>query len=322
MKMRIYAKSYDSWGGNPHLSLIGDFLLREASSFGTAIEEIEFTLVLPDRGPPKTTLGSLFETHHRYRASLPKVTFHRKKKRVEIAIASEAMDGRDWKFTPITDLTIFSRGVVEVIAGLDLLQKRLKTSDDFNLDALMSQCAASKALVPSNENDLQIIIAELRAADEKRRAGMSPWEKLGIDWEDFHPKAKSILDDPFFWNCTDDFSPNGNDTGADLLEGYRDWLKKHKEGHPAKFVEALAKRWGYNGRTDMDEETRDEADVALAFADIKLRGGCDAQARQRALDAIKNQRRIANDATDWPHLQERLKALDRIEAKLIAVAEV
>ncbi|MBK8039960.1 MAG: hypothetical protein IPK22_22940 [Verrucomicrobiaceae bacterium] len=149
---------------------------------------------------------------------------------------------------------------------------------------------------------------------------MSPWEKLGIDWQDFHPKAKSILDDPFFWDCTNAFSPNGNDTGADLLEGYRERLKKNKEGHSAKFIEALAKRWGYNGCTDMDEETRDEADVALAFADIKLRGRCDAQARQIALDAIKNQRRIAHDETDPPHLQERLKALEQIEAKLITVA--
>jgi uncharacterized protein YfeS len=319
MKFYVYAKSYDSWGGNPHLSLIGDFLLQRAPHFGDAINEINVTLVLPDRGPPKKTLGSLFETHHRYRSTLPKVTFHRMKRRVEIAIASESMDGRDWKFTPCTDLAIFSCGVEEVVAGLGLLQKRLKASDDFNLEALLAHCAVSKTLVPSNENDLQVIIADLRAAVVKRRVVMSPWDKLGIDWEDFHPRAKTILDDPFFWDCTDDFSPNGNDTGADLLEGYRDWLKKHKDGHPAKFIEVLAKRWGYNGHTDMDEEVRDEADVALAYADVKLRGFCDAQARQSGLDAIKNQRRIANEAIDWPHRQERLQALDRLEAKLVAV---
>ena len=49
MKLYIYAKSYNSWGGNPHLSLAGDFLLQKAPSFGGAINEIEITLVLGDK---------------------------------------------------------------------------------------------------------------------------------------------------------------------------------------------------------------------------------------------------------------------------------
>ena len=289
---------------------------------GESVEEIDVMLVLPDRGPPKKTLESMFETHQRYRGTLPKVIFHRKKKRFEIAIASEAMDGQDWVPGQKASLPIFLRGLHEVVDCLKLIQKRLKPSDTFDLNKLLSHCDLAKATSPDNDSALSLMIAELRASDEKRRSGMSPWEKLGIDWEDFHPNAKTILDDPFFWDCTDDFSPNGNDTGADLLEGYCGWLKKHKEGHPVKFIEALAKRWGYNGPTDMDEETRGEANIALAFADIKLRGCCDAQARQIALDAVKNQRRIANEATDWPHRQERLKALYLIEAKLITLAGV
>lgn len=320
MQLYIYAKSYNSWGGNPHLSLAGDFLLQNAPSFGGAINEIEITLVLPDRGPPKATLERSFEAHHQCRATLPKLTFHRAKKRVEIVIASEAMDGRDWKFTTRVSLPIFSQGCVDIIKALQLLEKRIKSSDDFDLHALLSHCAGLQAQIPTHEDDLQVVIAELRAADEKRRNAKSPWEKLAIDWDDFHPNARSTLDDPFFWECTNDFSPNGNDTGADLLEDYRDWLKKHKDGQPLSFLEKLAKRWGYDEFTNMDSEVRDEASVGLAFADIKLRGCCQSEARQLALDAINSQRRKAHEAVDWPHRDEQLQSLSRLEAKLTAVS--
>lgn len=316
MKFYVMAKSYNSYGGHTTLSPIGDFLLQGASDFGDAITEITVTLHFSDSGPPKKSLEQLFERHLIHRATLPKVTFQRAKKKVEIAIASDVMDGRDWKPSPRLSLPLFERGVAEVVESLSLLRRRVKSSDAFDLARFVSHCESALWRIPGSEEDLQDFAAEIKAADQARRDAMSPWEKLDIDWDDYHPCARQILDEPFYWDCTDDFSPNGNDTGADLLEAYRDWLKSHRSGQPLRFLEGLAKRWGYSGVDGMDENVLDEASIALAFADIKLRGECDGDARRIAMISVVRQRTLAEGSPEWPHRGERLKTLDAIERKL------
>lgn len=134
--------------------------------------------------------------------------------------------------------------------------------------------------------------------------------------EDYHPRARELLDDPFYWDCVNDFSPHGNDAGADLLEEYRDWLKVHREGQPLAFLKNLARAWGYSGIAGMDKEDRNESGVALAFAEIKLRGVCGTAVRDLALQSVERQRAEALMDEDWPHRAECLQALDQIEAKL------
>ncbi|MGA7881769.1 MAG: hypothetical protein WCD63_12970 [Terrimicrobiaceae bacterium] len=316
MEFYVMAKSYSCYGGHTTLSSIGDFLLKGARDFGDAIRELTVRLHFRDSGPPKKTLEQLLERHNSYRSTLPKITYRKANGKVEIDIASELMDGRDWKPSPRLSLPLFQRGVDEVIQALSLLKKRLKDSDAFDLEAFLAHCEAARQRVPGSEDALQDLAAELKAANQAKRDAMSPWEKLGIDWEDFHPRAQDILDHPFFWDRADDFSPNGNDTGADLLESYRDWLKRHADGQPIRFLECLAKQWGYEDIEGMDDEVRDEAVIGLAFADIKLRAICDQRARRLALEAIERQRNRAEAATDWSHRNERLKTLEKIQAKL------
>lgn len=316
MDFYVMAKSYNRYGGHSTLSPIGDFLLIGADSFGDAIKELTVTLHFPDSSLPKKTLEQLLVQHNSYRSSLPKITYRRAKGKIEIDIASEVMDGRDWLPSPRLSLPLFERGVGEVIHALSLMRKRLKKSDEFDLDAFLNHCEAAQQRIPNSENALRDLAAELKAADQAKRDLMSPWEKLGIDWEDFHPRASEILDDPFFWDCANDFSPNGNDTGADLLADYRDWVKGCKSGQPLAFLEILAKRWGYPNIEGMDCEVKDEAIIGLALAEIKLRAICDQQVCQLALKAIERQRTQAQGAIAWPHRDERLKALDQIETKL------
>lgn len=316
MEFYVMGKSYNRYGGHTTLSRIGDFLLMGANSFGDGIKELTITLHFPDSGPPKKTLEQLLERHNSYRSALPKTTYRRTKGKLDIDIASEIMDARDWKPSPRLSLPLFEHGVDEIIGALPLIRKRLKGSDAFDLEAFLSHCEAARRRIPCSEDALQDLASELKAAEKAKRDAMSPWEKLGIDWEDFHPRAREILDDPFFWDCTDDFSPNGNDTGADLLEAYRDWLKGHKDGQPVRFLERLAKQWGYSSIESMDDEVRAEAAVGLAFADLKLRATCDEQVRELAVESLERQRKQAKASTGWPHRQERLKALAKIEHKL------
>lgn len=315
MDFYVMAKSYNCYGGHTTLSPIGNFLLMGAGNFGDAVREVTVTLHFRDSGPARKTLEQLLEGHNRHRSTLPKVVYRRTKGQVSIDIASELMDGRQWKPSPRLSLPLFERGVDEIVQALALMRTRLKGSDAFDIEAFLAHCEAARQRIPSTEDALQDLAAKLKAADRAKRDAMSPWEKLDIDWDDFHPQARQILDDPFFWESTDDFSPNGNDTGADLLDSYRDWLRTH-DGQPIRFLEHLAQRWGYAGIAAMDGEVRDAAAIGLAFADIKLRGECDDHARELALNSISRQRIQAEASVGWSHREARLNTLEKIERKL------
>jgi uncharacterized protein YfeS len=316
VKFYVMAKSYDTYGSHSSLYRIGDFLLQGAPHFGDALRELTIRLYFPDSGPPKPTLESMFEFHNRYRSTLPKVVYRRAKAQVEIQVASELMDGRAWKPSPRVSLPLFQLGVDEVLRALPLLRKRLKKSDAFDLQGFLSHCEAAKQRIPPDEETLQVLSVGLDAASKALQAGLSPWEKLDIDWAEFHPQARHILDDPFFWDCGNDFSPHGNDTGADLLDSYRRSLKRHDCAHPMQFLERLAKEWGYTGFDSIEEDVRHEAAIGLAFAHMKLRGECDLPTRELAMRSIEWQRKQAQDMIEWPHRGERLKALEVIERKL------
>jgi len=314
MDFYVMSKSYNRYGGHTTFSQIGRFLLGGRDNFGGAIIEILVTLHFPDSGPVQNSLELLKEKHTNYRSTLPKITYRRTSKKIAIEVASNILDGKDWFGSPIISLPMFRQGVDEVIQALQLIKKRLTNGDDFDFGAFIDHCDASKDGIPESESALQDLVAELRAADKAKRDAMSPWEKLGIDWEDFHPKSREILDDPFFWECSNEFSPNGNDTGADLLGDYRSWLKKNKDGKPMQFLETLVKRWGYKDIEEVDDDLRGEAAIGLAFADLKLRAVCDQNVRQFALDAIGRQRAQALSDVEWEHRMDR--PLDKIEIKI------
>ncbi len=316
MNFYVMTKSYNCYGGHTTLSHIGDFLLRGASDFGDAVKEITVTLHFPHTGPPKKTLERLLDRHNSHRATLPKITYRRATGKIEIDIASDLIDSCDRRHSPQFSLPLFTGGVEEVLCALSLMRNRMKVSDVFDLDAFVAHCDTGRQRIPHSEEALQNLTAELKAAGSAECAAMTQWEKLDVDWEDFHPQAREILDDPFFWNCTDDFSPNGNDTGADLLEAYRDWLKTHRDGQPIQFFERLAIQWAYAGIEAMGDEVRDEAGVGLAFADIKLRGKCEEQARVLALKSLDKQRIQAETSSGWAHRDERLISLEKIKCKL------
>ncbi|MCW8130920.1 MAG: hypothetical protein KIS92_11260 [Planctomycetota bacterium] len=147
---------------------------------------------------------------------------------------------------------------------------------------------------------------------------MITWDNLAEDWSEYHPNARQLLDDPFYWDSCHDFSPHGNSTGADLLELYRPWLKQHPHGEPLNFYLDLLGVWGILGaeKTTLTGEIEDEAMVALAFAEIKLRGICEPTISNMAQAALQRQRQKAIAAVDWKHREERLKRLAQFAEKL------
>jgi uncharacterized protein YfeS len=318
MQYYVMARTYNTYGGHSTLSLVSDYLLGHVDGFGSAVSELTVTFHFPHSGPAVRTLERLYADFHANRMSLPKVVFRRKRGQAAIDIASELIDGKDWERARGLSLSLFKAAVAETIAALGLLRKRLTAKDDFDLKAFLAHCRKGESRLPSTAEELATLAEECKNKQAARFAAMSPWERLGIDWRDFHPDARVILDDPFYWDCSNDFAPNGNDTGADLLADYRKWLRRNPSGDPIIFYQQLTRGWGFppEPSTDLDRTAMDEAAVALAFAEFKLRADCRPAVAALARAAIQRQRKQAIEAINWPHKEERLKSLDMLEAKL------
>lgn len=319
-------RAYDEYGYDLTLSLIPGFILSDAPTFGSAIRELTVNFHFPTSGPPRKSLERAYAEYHANRLRLPKAVFKRNREKVEIDIASNliVIDPSDWRQRiehRKMSVALFRAGFGELVPALSMLRLKITPKDDFHLDAFLDYCQRREASLPSTDEGLVMLKNQV---DERRaavRAAKSPWESLGVEWRDFHPDARRILDDPFFWQGADDFSPHGNDTGADLLADYSSWLKQHRNDDPLDFYHHLTSGWGF--ALDTTDPTfrsvLDEAAVALAFAELKLRGDCRPSAAKFALQALERQRQDALAATDWPHRDDRLRRLDQIEAKLKAV---
>lgn len=318
MDFYVMARTYNTYGGHSTLSLISDFLLGDADDFGSAVTELTVTFHFPQSGPASRTLEQMHADFHANRHGLPKVVFRRKRGQAAIDVASELLDGKEWKQERGLSLPLFKAGVAETIAALGLLRNRLTAKDGFNLEAFLSHCDDAQSRLPSTAEELVAFAEESKKRRSLRYAAISPWERLGIDWRDFHPDARKVLDDPFFWESSNDFAPNGNDTGADLLADYRKWLRRNPVEDPITFYRELIRRWGFSPEpsSDLGRTVMDEAAVALAFAEFKLRADCLPAVAALAREAIQRQRQEAVETVNWSHKEERLKSLEILEAKL------
>jgi len=311
----LMARSYNCYGVEETLPLIPDFLLMDAPAFGPALAELTVTLHFPSSERPPSSLWQTYAEFQAARRTLPKVVFQPSRQTAAIDVASELLDGKEWRRRRGLSPDLFRAGLDETIAALELLKGRLTARDDFRLDAFLKHCEDCRPLAPATEDELAALKDQISIREAAIWQAMTPWERLGIDWRDYHPDARTILDDPFFWSQADEESPHGNDTGADLLVGYRKWLQQHPDTDPVEFYEQLVRGWRLPPEYD---PVLDQAAVALAFAELKLRGACRPSAAELARNALERQRQAAMNAPDRPPGAGRLALLELIEAKLRA----
>ena len=162
---------------------------------------------------------------------------------------------------------------------------------------------------------------------------MSPWERLGIDWDEYHPDARELLDDPFFWDPVHDSAPHGNDTGVDLLADFKKWNKRHREKPAHEMARALLSARGIapidlhlvneNAVRSLYESdpitltVTDDALIATAFAAVKMRGCCDRETREIALKAMERELLMAVLAgRSWTNGPERITQLNLLAQTL------
>ena len=299
--------------------------------FGEAVAEIEITANLrSEHSKPRKTLERLFAQHHKYIESLPKVTFRRKRKKLEIVFLSDHFTEEDDKVRKTTtnaeNLNVAAK---EVASAIDLIRKRLKRTDNFDTDRFLRHVVEVLEHGLATEQEWDDVQAEARKIEQAILATKSPWELLDLDWDEFHPNAREVLDDPFYWECTDDFAPNGNDTGADLLEDFKQWNKRNPNTSPLSFLDRLMQGWGIvpiDWLVTDDKTTRsmqegdsislrvcNETAIALAFATLKLRGKCPADVAEYGMAALKrtsiltDHSKMADDLkTEWADAEAKM----------------
>lgn len=317
MEFFVMSRTYNSYGGHQTLGLLPDLLIRQQDSFGRAIEQLTLTFHFPTSGPPRPTLQESYSKHQVYRGTLPKVVFTRSRRRVAIDVASSLLDGSTWNQNRGLSLSLLESAAREAVEALSLLRMRISAKDEFDLDAFLAHASQFTEAFPRTEGELSTFSERRKADRAARLSAKSPWDLIDVEWGDFHGNARSLLNDPFFWDPTNDFSPHGNDTGADLLTDYLKWNRKFPERDASDFFPGLLRRWQISEDTQdsMLRPVVDQAMVALAFAEIKVLGQCAAGVKAKAVDAIRRMEARAL-AAEWRHKEECLAGLRKSLAAL------
>jgi len=239
-----------------------------------------------------------------YLATLPAHRFARKKRELTIALRGDPdLDFVDRHYLVNVTIADLQIGARMVLRALEQAQDTFKASDGVDL-APMSRSA--EALLARRWPDDEAMRAELSVAhdlDRARIAAMDPWSQL--DLRGFHPKARRILDQPTDWSEVDDFSPHGNDLGADILGNWSALM-----GLGTKEIE---KHFQVDLTSDdaVSSMARIQISLALAFGHIKMTADCPADlALQAALDLQKHRSRAAALVTR-DHLEHWTTACDR-----------
>ncbi len=156
----------------------------------------------------------------------------------------------------------------------------------------------------------------------------------GLARETSHPRFRALAQDDFYYDCTDEFSPFGNDDGADTLS----FLEEHyQEGGTSdqvpEFIADLIEGWDFGLPPDIiaADEARTaawlalnhmhesylqsvcDAHVATAFGQLKITGKINPAIRAGGLAALSCHVRLNHLARTthphWQHAENNLKRL-------------
>ncbi len=303
MEFFFFSRWHNKYGGSNVYSPIGNLLELRLDRYGEAIQTFEFEAYLRNATYKRfRTMLGLYTQHHEYLTKLPKIAFHRKRKKLRIEFESKVMTAEEEESRSWTIETI-NAAAREFVTILPLIERRLKKSDDFDYARFMADATRLLTQGFASEEEVAAICAQAKEKRLAERAKKNWWEQGDVEWDKFHPTARIILDDPFFWDCADDFAPHGNDTGADLLADYQEWAKRNAHAPPMTFLDRLFASWGIVpidwNLTDENEimksaemqqmelSVSNEAIIALAFAILKVKGECPGDVSDLALKALE-----------------------------------
>jgi uncharacterized protein YfeS len=265
---------------------------------------------------------------------LPSRTFRRKKGLLEIATGVDFLNAQDLipekqsEYQARVGRYLYDRQLRVgqlLVSEIEACRQKFKASDDIDFGAFIDWVRSVPSSIPKEKAEADVLIGALSERRRERREKLSPWERLDIDWDEFHPRAKALVPDHRLWSSVDDFSPNGNDTGSDVLallqEHASDPSLLSDDGRT--FYRTTWEEWGFSWppvhqpSNDLEYKTHREFVVGLAFSFLKVLGKCPPWLRVSALDEIAKYRAFLEDGTArWEHFEEAMTMLALMHSTL------
>jgi uncharacterized protein YfeS len=143
-----------------------------------------------------------------------------------------------------------------------------------------------------------------QSADLKKRT----LDNFELTPEKANPKAKVLLNEPFYWSPIEESGPFGNDDGSDAFYGFLEWRRANETTSPTIYLTKLIDEWGYQpfDFNELNEEKlqiyisssklgtrtligQDDAIIAIGFGQFVLEGKIDEDIKLLTKTAIKRE---------------------------------
>lgn len=308
----------------------------ETKDFGSALSEIilvlQFNCSLPFE--QQKVNKSMRSSYDRFivQTAKPKRVFRRKKAELEISTRADFVSREtffpksqdDYKLRNEAYFRDWNLHVLDLLkAEMTASKNKFKKTDDFDFAACLAWMTSLTEKLPATKEDADVLVEAFKQARTLERSKMSDWELLEEDWSDYHAAAREVVPFPELWSITNDFAPNGNDTGADVLYFFKEKksvIQKSKTKEKAIFTEEWESLWGEpipepNGDFDYDDLALNDYrkfTVGFAFSFLKHLGFCPEWLKMESLKHIRDYEAFSErEYPKWEYLGE-LKAINKI----------
>ncbi len=237
MKIFYFVRAYNRYGPGATHGPVASFLEHMIVDDDFGLAELLVVANFATALPASETLEGIHETFHRWLASLPNVKHEARKRKLTIEFESKIGLAEDVLKNGPADPELFRAALNELNQVLDTLKRQLRSKPGLRFAGLVAAVARGRSLLPEAADSI-VTLCELYDQERRIALVMMPWwEKFGIDWADYHANAKSLLDDPLFWNPTDD-------NAFDVLAGFKKWRPKNRRASALNFLDSLFQSWG------------------------------------------------------------------------------
>lgn len=137
-------------------------------------------------------------------------------------------------------------------------------------------------------------------------------EEIGLAESTSHPQFNALVKDSFYYDLSDDFSPFGNDTGAETLLELSEWIQENESDEGIlewmyDYIDSFGFKYESKGVADLESiedinqihredefmiKCMDEAIIATGFGQLKIVGAIDENLKAITRMAILRQIRI------------------------------
>lgn len=342
MKFFVMENSFNSYGGSVVFKPLEALISLEDVNFGVALSTITLTLQFSCELPFEqqnvhVSLRSSYDKFINYTAK-PKRIFKRKKAELEICTKAKFVSREDffpesraeYKKRNDTYFKDWNLEVLDILKAEFIASKnKFKKTDDFDFEACLAWIESLRQRLPETKANADSLIESYKNQQSLEYSKLSDWERLGIDWSDYHILARDAVPFAELWSITNDLAPNGNDTGADVLHFFGDnkgKIRKSKDEGRAIFKKEWEHMWGEplpqaNGNYD-DLALNDyrKFTVGFAYGSLKHLGHCPEWLTTEACKHIREYEEfIIREYSTWEHL-DGLKAMTQITASCLEKA--